>query len=207
MRSLINLQWFSGGVPKLITGGLVNITYPTGTPYIYGNSITPTWNAYPKAKLYRIQLEVFGGALVEEKTTTDLTCTFTGITDEYYVIKIRAENGLLYTDWSTEYFEIENVVDPIIESPTDGRIYYYGSLPDTVAILGTYQSYYETYYFQVYTGSDVLVSEGEGGAGGTAEQYEATISSYGKYKCRVRAKVAGGVYGAYSAYNSFTVEP
>lgn len=182
----------------------MNITYPTGTPYIYGNSITPTWNAYPKAKLYRVQLEIFGGALVEEKTTTDLTCTFTGITDEYYVIKVRAERDTDHTDWATEYFEIENIGVPVYKSPSDGEhVIAYGGLPKLVSIEFSVVESFTNYRQQC--ASDAKFTHLIDDKIFTESPYDVEIGAYGNYYLRSRVE-EGGVIGDWSLTRSFSLE-
>ena len=173
------------------------ITYPPYDGYAVGDSITIQWEKFKGAKFYLLDgTEVYG----LEKTIT--------VSEGEQTVDLYAQRASLISQGLTHrWYQVASIELPEIDSPTEGYSFTLGSLPDVVTITSNTKVYYDEYYFQVYTSADVLVSEGVGGAGGSPEQYEQTISSYGNYKCRVKAKLIGGDYGDYSEFVNFKVIP
>lgn len=192
---------------NFIDGNYVTILTPTAWQYIYGDSVSPTWESFPGATLYRIQLEIYGGALVEEKTTSfeNLTVTFNSITDGQYTIKVRAEKGSRYTDWSTVNFEIENLTAPSYMLPKErADVQAYGGLPYLVSIEASALGWAEKYQQQCAT--DAAFSEIVDDSEYITSPFDVILNAYDTYYLRIRG-YNGSVYGPWSITRSFNLIP
>jgi len=213
----------SAAITDLVGNPLEDLPYTAGEAYTIPPSPTPgtpsgditdttpkyTWSKVESATNYQIQLKQ-GTTIVYNKYAASgacgtSTCSKTPATildHDDYQWRARAKIDGVWGDWSAyKTFTVKPVPTP--KTPS-------GDITDTtpkyVWMVVTGATNYQiqlrvgtTLIYNKYTTSGVCGTS-------TCSKTPATILSYDDYKWRARAKV-GGIWGAWSAYKTFTVKP
>jgi hypothetical protein len=117
-----------------LTSQIVQITTPQTNGYATSSSsVSFTWNALSGATLYRIDIINTTTGLSVLTLTTTSTAYTAALVQGSYEFKVRAENAVSFTAWSSRTFIVDQTAPTVPQLITPANNTFYATTPSSIA--------------------------------------------------------------------------